>query len=109
MVAPKGPFLQNKHFRLLGKKKKKKDSIGAIGVILRDKQGQVIAAMCEPWFSIGGSTHLGVLSILHARWFARDLGLSKIIAEGDNRDVLSCLKNSEKCFASFENLVDDIL
>jgi hypothetical protein len=52
-------------------------------VFIRDEQGQVIAAMCESRISTGDFAHFGDLAILHALWFAKDLGLSRIIVEGD--------------------------
>ncbi len=45
------------------------------------------AAMCESRISTGEFAHFGALAILHALWFTKDLGLSRIIVEGDNKDL----------------------
>ena len=76
-------FLQNKYLELLEKKR----AIGGMCVFIRDEQGQVIAAMCESRISTGEFAHFGALAILHALWFTKDLGLSRIIVEGDNKDL----------------------
>ena len=76
-------FLQNKNLELLEKKR----AIGGMYVFIRDEQGQVIAAMCESRISTGEFAHFGALAILHTLWFAKDLGLSRIIVEGDNKDL----------------------
>ena len=77
-------FLQNKYLELL---EKKESHQGGMCVFIRDEQGQVIAAMCESRISTGDFAHFGDLAILHALWFAKDLGLSRIIVEGDNKDL----------------------
>ena len=60
---------------------------GGMCVFIQDEQGQVIVAMCESRISTGDFAHFGDLAILHALWFAKDLGLSRIIVEGDNKDL----------------------
>ena len=76
-------FLQNKYLELL----EKRVPSGGMCVFIQDEQGQVIVAMCESRISTGDFAHFGDLAILHALWFAKDLGLSRIKVEGDNKDL----------------------
>ena len=54
------------------------------------------------------SNDVEAMVAVRAIWFARELGLSSIILEGDSEVVINALKSTESSQASFGHLIDSV-
>ena len=82
--------------------------MGGIGIIIRNTKRRIIAATCEPSFSPGDVVQLGAIAIRCGLCFARNTRSTRVIKEGDIRELFLALKEPGPCFASYGTLVEDI-
>lgn len=87
---------------------KKDGAVDGIGIIIRNTQRRIIAATCEPSFFPGDVVQLGAIAIRRGLCFARNMGSTRVIKEGDIRELFLALKEPGPCFASYGTLVEDI-
>ena len=80
-----------------------------IGVIARDWNGAVIGAMSMPISLSQIVNEMEVMACQKAVQFAKDLGLQKVVIEGDSLVVINALSQGLGCLSSYGNVIDDIL
>ena len=80
----------------------------SLGVIVRDNQGRVRASFSKNVPILPSSNDVGSTVAVRAIRFARELGLSSIILEGDSEVVINVLKSTESSLASFSHLIDSV-
>lgn len=85
-----------------------RDLLGdGVGIIARNSMGLVKAAMCTVLPYIQNPTVAEAIGARRAVKFARKMGFSSIEIEGDSREVVLALRNSEECCVSYENIVTE--
>ena len=80
-----------------------------VGILIRDAQGLVVAAMQQQGVRCDDKLQLQALVVLTAVQFAFDVGLQHLDIELTFQDLLSLLKTDGSCLASIGTLVDEIL
>ncbi|KAK9266575.1 hypothetical protein L1049_021625 [Liquidambar formosana] len=83
-------------------------SITGIGVVARDHEGEVVAAMGQNFQGNLEPKHVEALAFQCALHFARDIGLRKIIVEGDNLEVVQGILNVVEDCSSLGLIFEDI-
>jgi hypothetical protein len=78
-----------------------------VGIIARDEMGEVKAALCTTLPYIQNPSVAEAYGARRAVEFAREMGFSSIIIEGDSREVVLALGNSGDCCVSYGDLVSD--
>ena len=78
------------------------------GVIIRNDNGEVMAAMTASGPKVSTSDEAEMLACRRAIEFAVDAGFSKLIIEGDNINVIQAISSSLENNSLFGNVVDDI-
>ena len=81
--------------------KKKNEPTG--GIIIRDGEGETIAACCTKFQNQGNKVQLMAEAALLALSFAADLSLYDIMLGGDCADIFLALQNPKKCLYPFGN------
>ena len=84
-------------------------NMAGIGVIARNWNGAVIEAMSMPIPLSQTVNEMEALVCRKAVQFAKDLGLQKVVIEGDSLVVINALSQGPDCLSSFGNVIDDIL
>lgn len=83
-------------------------NLAGLGVIMRDNRSEPIRALSMP-ISLGQSmVELEALAYQRAIQFALEIGLSRVIVEGDSTIVIDALRHGTSKLASYENILDDI-
>ncbi|XP_075670417.1 uncharacterized protein LOC142640223 [Castanea sativa] len=83
-------------------------SSAGLGAIIRNDLGLVMAAFTQP---IPLPTSVEMVEVLAARsalCFAKDLGFSKLIVEGDSKIAIHALTNDDLFSSSFGHIIKDI-
>ena len=80
-----------------------------IGVIIRDSNGEVIAAMSERIRLPTTVTEVEILACRRAVIFAIEVGIQDIIFEGDSLTVIRAINSGNANEASYGNLLEDII
>ena len=80
-----------------------------VGILIRDAQGLVVAAMQQQGARCDDKLQLQAFVVLTAVQFAFDVGLQHLDIELTFQDLLSLLKTDGSCLASIGTLVDEIL
>ena len=75
-------------------------------MIARDSQGNFIAARGIPIDSKFDSALAEAQAALHSTIFAKDLGLSDVIFEGDAKQIILAINSEQPCMSSYGHLVD---
>jgi len=84
-------------------------NLAGIGVIVHDWRGEVIGALSMPIPLTQTVNELEALACRRAVRFASELGLRKVIFEGDSSMVINALSQGSSCFSSYGNIVDDLI
>ena len=79
-----------------------------MGIIIRDYQGFVQAALCRNISSVRDPGSAEALGVLTAVEFCRDLGLLDIILEGDCLQVIKAIKDPELPWCTYGQVIGDI-
>ena len=80
-----------------------------IGVVLRDNEGQVLAALSEKVRLPATVEVIEMLAARRAATFARELGFSRVCFEGDAELVVKCLQSGSVSNALIGHLVKDFM
>ncbi|KAL0006362.1 hypothetical protein SO802_013923 [Lithocarpus litseifolius] len=80
-----------------------------IGVLIRDYEGQVVAALSQRFFAPLGPFEVEAKAMEAAVIFARDVGIQNIIFEGDSLQVYNCLHGTSKAPPAVANVLNGIL
>ena len=78
------------------------------GVVIRDFEGEVIAALSERITMPTSKVEVEALACRRAISFAAELGLRDVVIEGDSEIIFKHLISDLVCQASFGNLVEDV-
>ena len=84
-------------------------NLAGIEVIVHDWRGEVIGALSMPIPLTQTVNELEALASRRAVRFASELGLRKVIFEGDLSMVINALSQGSGCFSSYVNIIDDII
>jgi hypothetical protein len=88
---------------LIDKTKKKM----SVGIIVRYRDGKVMAAMCSSKPYITDLTGAEVFEAWKAVDFEIDLGIQNLIIEVNVLKILKALQNDEQSWSQYSNLIDD--
>ena len=83
-------------------------SLAGIGVVVRNSAGEVEGALSSSIPKAQSVADLEALACLKAIQFALELGISRVVFEGDSAVVINALLHGAGAFASFSNILDDI-
>ena len=83
------------------------EKCSSVGVIVQDKEGLVIAAMSEKIPQLLQPTEIEAMVATRALEFAREVGISEAILEGDSLLVIKALATKDIGLASFGLLIQD--
>ena len=83
------------------------ESCSGVGVIVRNREGLVIAAMSEKIPQILQPTKIEAMAATRALEFAREVGISEAILEGDSLMVIKALATKDTGLAPFGLLIQD--
>lgn len=87
----------------------KASNLACIEVIIRDWRGEAIAALSMPIPLSYNVNELEALACHTAVQFAGEIGLRKVIFEGYSSVVINALSQGSGGFASYGNIIEDIL
>ena len=79
-----------------------------VGVIIRDNQGDPIGALTMPVPISQSVAELEALACQQAVQFALEIGLNRVVVEGDFVTIIEALNNCTGQFASYGNILGDI-
>ena len=79
-----------------------------VGAIIRNEQGQVMAAMIAAGPKVKSSDEAGLLACRRSMEFAVDAGFTKLIIEGDNVNVMQAISSLHINCSLLGYVVDDI-
>jgi hypothetical protein len=79
----------------------------AIGVVVRDAEGNCIAARCATQKGLVSPVAGEALALYHAACLGVELGGTKIILEGDSIQVINAMNSEEQLWSNFGHLVED--
>ncbi|KAL0011169.1 hypothetical protein SO802_006277 [Lithocarpus litseifolius] len=79
-----------------------------VGVIIRNEQGQVMAAMTATGPKVSSSEEAELLACRRSMEFAVDAGFTKLIIEGDNVNVMQAISSPRINCSLLGYVVDDI-
>ena len=82
--------------------------MSGIGVIIRNCNGEVMAAMTAKGPPVGGSEEAEILACRRALEFAIDAGFTDLIVEGDNAAVMSSISSTGADLSRLGNIIQDI-
>jgi ribonuclease HI len=81
----------------------------SIGVVIRDGRGLPIATLCKRFHCLHTVDDAEAIAAREAVQLAKDVGLTKVEVEGDSLVIFQALKQQEACFASYGDIVQDVL
>ncbi|XP_030941942.1 uncharacterized protein LOC115966960 [Quercus lobata] len=84
-------------------------NLEGIDVIAREWNGDVIGALSMPISLSQTVNEMEAIACQKAVQFAKELGLQKVIIEGDSLVVINALSQGFGCLSSYGNVMDDIL
>ena len=79
-----------------------------LGVVMCDSNSAVIGALSVPTFLGSSVAELEALACLRAMQFALDIGLTRVIFEGDSATVINALRQGLGELTCYGNVLDDI-
>ena len=79
-----------------------------LGAIVRDWRGANLGALSMPVLLSSTIAELEALACLRAVQFATDLGLQRVIFEGDSTTIIFAVSHGYSVMASFGNIIDDV-
>ena len=83
------------------------DNLAGAGVIVQNENGRVIASMAESFQLPFSVTIVEVIAAKKALQFAKDLGLSSIVLEGDSKITIDGLMGEDSSLAEYGHLIDE--
>ena len=83
-------------------------STSGVGVMIRNASDQVMAALSSRGHAVIDSEEAEVLACRRALEFAIEAGLSYLIVEGDNSNVLRSIVSTQADWSRLGNLYEDI-
>ena len=86
----------------------KHKNLAGISAIVRDWRGTNLGALSMPVSLSSTVAELEALACLGAIQFAADLGLQRVIFEGDSTTIISAVSHGSSVLASFGNIIDDV-
>ena len=86
----------------------RRSSLAGIGVVVRNNAGEVEGALSSSISMAQSVADLEALACLKAVQFALELGITRVVFEGDSAVVINALLHGAGAFASFDNILDDI-
>ncbi|XP_075669656.1 uncharacterized protein LOC142639346 [Castanea sativa] len=86
----------------------KEHNYSGFGVVIRNNQGEVMAAMATKGPPVSSSEEAETLACRKALEFATDTGFSELIVEGDNVNVMRVASSSTRNFFMLGNVIADI-
>ena len=78
-----------------------------MGVIIRDRQGLVIASMATRISQQLRPVEIQAMAASKALEFARELGITEVVLEGDSQVVMMALNSKSPVLAPYGSLVQD--
>ncbi|XP_030924722.1 uncharacterized protein LOC115951707 [Quercus lobata] len=79
-----------------------------LGVIVRNNRGEAMGALSASIPLAHSVADLEALACLKAVQFALELGLNRVVVEGDSTVIINALLHGADCMASFGNILGDI-
>ena len=86
----------------------RRSSMAGIGVVVHNNAGEVEGALSSSIPMAQSMADLEALACLKAVQFALELGITRVVFEGDSAVVINALLHGAGAFASFGNILDDI-
>ena len=83
-------------------------SATGVGVVIRNGDGQVMAAMASRGPAVMDSEEAEVLACRRALEFAIDAGFADLVVEGDNSNVLRSIISAQPDWSRLGNIYDDV-
>ena len=83
-------------------------NLADIGVIARNHDGEVVGALSSTIPMAQYVADLEALACLKAAQFALEIGLTRVVFEGDSAIIINALLHGTGELASFGNILDDI-
>ena len=87
----------------------KTSSSTGIGVIIRDGMGEAIGALTMPIPLANSVATMEALACRRAVLFAKEIGLSDVIFEGDSAEVIQAIIQENSNHPDFGHIIDDIM
>ena len=85
----------------------REDNSAGVGVVIRDEQGFLVAAMTDKIPLPYSVSAVEVLAAVKALRFAGDIGLESFILEGDSKITIDALAGNNMEHAEFGNLIEE--
>ena len=85
----------------------REDNLTSVGVIVRNREGKVMASMVESFQLPLSITVVEVIAAKKALQFAIDLGLSSIVLEGDSKITIDGLRGEELSLEEYGHLLNE--
>ena len=82
--------------------------MAGIGVVVRNNAGEVEGALSSSIPMAHSVADLEALACLKAVQFALELGITRVVFEGDSAVIINALLHGAGAFATFGNILDDI-
>ena len=76
-------------------------------MVIRDHEGNVIGALFERIALPPSVEDVEAIAGRRAISFAEEIGLQKVIFEGDAVSIINSLNTEDECLASFGHLIED--
>ena len=86
----------------------RRSSLASIGVIVCNHDGVAMGALSLPIPMAQSVADLEALACLKAVQFALEIGLTRVVFEGDSAIIINALLHDASELASFGNILDDI-
>jgi ribonuclease HI len=80
-----------------------------VGIILRDHEGKVRAAWSFSRPGLLDPTAIEASALFHGLKHCKELGISKLVVEGDSKVIISAVQNRDASSSRFGYLIDDIV
>ncbi|XVF82801.1 hypothetical protein PTKIN_Ptkin16aG0079000 [Pterospermum kingtungense] len=84
------------------------EAVGGAGVVIRDWRGHIIGAMHATTNGISTAELAEAKAATIALNFAKDLGLSNIILEGDASNIITAINSSQLDLSPIGNLIEEV-
>ncbi|KAL0002421.1 hypothetical protein SO802_016202 [Lithocarpus litseifolius] len=101
---PPGCFKVNIDGALFSKAKQ-----SGIGVIVRDEEGNVIAALCKKLDFLLGTLEIKAKALEVGVQFAEEIGLRNVVFEADSLLIINSVHGVEEAVASIQNIIHGVL
>ncbi|XVF56458.1 hypothetical protein PTKIN_Ptkin06aG0122300 [Pterospermum kingtungense] len=86
----------------------KAEAIGGIGVMAKDVDGLVTGALHLAVWNMGDAASVEATATAIAAKFVKDLGLSKVIIEGDALAIINAINSTTPDLSTIGNIIEEI-